>query len=333
MAGHSKWAQIKRTKAVVDAKRGAVFTRLGREVTVAARSGADPAGNFQLRTAIEKSCNVYFYTLGSMLGVDRMHKWSEKLGLAGKSLIDLPNEIESIVPSSEWKRKQTGERWYPGETISVAIGQGQLSVTPMSLAVMMSTVANGGSRVVPRLVKAIDSGQGWVPEPMPENPFTPFLLKPDTMAAVHDGLWRAVNGAGTAGRARIAGRDVAGKTGTAQVISNEGRDRAGASERDLRDHGWFVFFVPRDNPELAGVIFAEHNEHGYLAAPIARHIIETFYATKEGRPLPQLAPPAVPAPTTSVAPAVAAVASVDTPGRAVARDPVRSHPGGSGPGQ
>ena len=91
----------------------------------------------------------------------------------------------------------------------------------------------------------------------------------------------AVNGAGTATRASIAGRDVAGKTGTAQVISIQGRERARGSGKDLRDHGWFVFMVPRDNPELAGVIFAEHAEHGYLAAPIAKHIIETYYARRK----------------------------------------------------
>jgi penicillin-binding protein 2 len=90
---------------------------------------------------------------------------------------------------------------------------------------------------------------------------------------------------------------VAGKTGTAQVISNEGRARAKGTGRDLRDHGWFVFFAPRDNPEIAGVIFGEHNEHGYLGAPIARHVIETYFAKKEGRPLPVLQPKnAAPAP-------------------------------------
>jgi penicillin-binding protein 2 len=94
----------------------------------------------------------------------------------------------------------------------------------------------------------------------------------------------------------VPGRDVAGKTGTAQVISNEGRARARGSDRDLRDHGFFVFFAPKDNPELAGVIFGEHNEHGYLGGPIAKHVIETYYAKKEGRPLPVLAPKAAPAP-------------------------------------
>ncbi|MCC7243911.1 MAG: penicillin-binding protein 2 [Acidobacteria bacterium] len=270
-------------------------------------------GWMDMRQAIEKSCNTYFYTLGNMVGIDRLYEYSEKLGLAGKSGIDLPNEIESIVPSSEWKRQKTGERWYPGETISVAIGQGQLSVTPMSMAVMMASVANGGTRVVPRLVTAIDdgSGEGWQTVPPPANPFPPFLMKPDTVAAVHDGLWFAVNRAGTAGRARIAGRDVSGKTGTAQVISNKGKARAGASEKDLRDHGWFVFFAPKDNPEVAGVVFAEHSEHGYLAAPIARHILATYFAQKDGQPLPQLVvpAPAVPAP---VAPAPRGRAAANT---------------------
>jgi penicillin-binding protein 2 len=123
-----------------------------------------------------------------------------------------------------------------------------------------------------------------------------MLMKPSTVAALHDGLWMAVNGAGTARRARIAGRDVSGKTGTAQVISNQGKARATGSTRDLRDHGWFVFFAPRDNPEVAGVVFAEHSEHGYLAAPIARHIIETYFAQKDGLPLPEAKPPAPPAP-------------------------------------
>jgi penicillin-binding protein 2 len=259
-------------------------------------------GYVDLRHALEKSCNTYFYTVGNMLGVDKMYKWSEKLGLALKSGIDLPNEVESIVPSTEWKQKRYNERWYPGETISVAIGQGQLSVTPMSMAVMMATVANGGSRLVPRIVKAFDEGHGWQSVPSPRSPFQPFLMKPETIAAVHDGLWMAVNAAGTAGRGRVAGRDVSGKTGTAQVISNQGKERArGNTDRDLRDHGWFAFMVPKDNPELAGVVFTEHGEHGYFSAQVARHIIETYYAQKEGRPLPP--PPQPPPPPASPQPA------------------------------
>jgi penicillin-binding protein 2 len=258
-------------------------------------------GWVDLRHAIEKSCNVYFYTAGNLLGVDRIHEWAERLGLVGKTGIDLPNEVENIIPSTLWKQQRYGEKWYAGETISVAIGQGQVSVTPMSMAVMMASVASG-RRVAPRLIRATADGEGgWQPTEVTRPPEA-VTLKPATVSAIHDGLWMAVNEAGTAGRARLPGRDVAGKTGTAQVISIQGRERARGSGKDLRDHGWFVFMVPRDNPELAGVIFAEHAEHGYLAAPIAKHIIETYYARKEGRPLPELAP--LPAPAIPVAAAV-----------------------------
>jgi penicillin-binding protein 2 len=141
----------------------------------------------------------------------------------------------------------------------------------------------------------VDEGSGWR-QVTPPAVADRVAFRPSTLAALHDGLWMVVNAAGTGGRARIPGRDVAGKTGTAQVISNQGRAAARGSDRDLRDHGFFVFFAPKDNPELAGVIFGEHNEHGYLGAPIAKHVIETYYAKKEGRPLPTLAPkPAPPA--------------------------------------
>jgi penicillin-binding protein 2 len=132
-------------------------------------------------------------------------------------------------------------------------------------------------------------------------------FRPETLAALHEGLWMVVNANGTGGRARIAGRDVAGKTGTAQVISNQGRQAARGSGRDLRDHGWFVFFAPRDNPQIAGVIFGEHNEHGFLGAPIAKHVIETYFAKQEGRPLPSLAPVTPPNPALEIDPDTAIV--------------------------
>jgi penicillin-binding protein 2 len=257
-------------------------------------------GGVDMRHAIEKSCNVYFYTLGNMLGIDKLHKWATLLGLGEKSGIDLPNEIDGIMPSTAWKQARFGEKWYSGETISVAIGQGYVSVTPMQMAVMMSTVANGGTRVTPHLVRAEDAGSGWKPLPRPA-PKSRVTFKPETVAALHDGLWMVVNGAGTGGRARIQGRNVAGKTGTAQVISlSGGRAARGRTEMDLRDHGWFVFFAPHENPEIAGVVFAEHSEHGYLAAPIAKYVMETYFAKKEGRPLPTFTPPAPPAPKPAV---------------------------------
>jgi penicillin-binding protein 2 len=251
-------------------------------------------GSINLPHAIEQSCNVFFYTVGNMVGVDRIHKWATLLGLGEKTGIDLPNEVSGLVPSTEWKKARTGEKWYAGETISVSIGQGQVSITPVSLAVMMATVANGGTRYVPHLLKAIDegNGKGWKPVP-PPPPKSQVVLKKETVEAIHNGLFLVVNGAGTGGRARIVGKDVSGKTGTAQVISlTGGRQAMGRTDRDLRDHGWFVFFAPRDNPQIAGVIFAEHAEHGASAAPIAKHVMETFFAKKEGKPLPKLNMPA-----------------------------------------
>jgi penicillin-binding protein 2 len=249
-------------------------------------------GIVDMRHAIEKSCNVYFYTLGNMLGVDKIHKWASLLGLGERNNIDLPNEVRGLVPSTEWKRQVMKDKWYAGETISVAIGQGQVNVTPLSLAVMMMTLANGGTRYTPHVLKAMDEGKGWTPV-TPPAPLSNAPMKASTVQAVHDGLWLAVNGAGTAGRARIEGRDVSGKTGTAQVISLTGA-KVAQGKIDVRDHGWFVFFAPRDNPELAGVIFAESAEHGYYGASIAKHIIETYYAKKEGRPLPVLQKPVAP---------------------------------------
>ena len=262
-------------------------------------------GTVDLRHAIEESCNVYFYTVGNMVGIDKIHKWAVALGLAGKTGIDLPNEAESIVPSSEWKKARTGEKWYAGETISVSIGQGQVSVTPIALAVTYASVANGGIRLVPRLVRAIDDGSGWKVLPAADAAVGQ-PLKPETVAALHDGLSLVVNGAGgTGGRARLVGYEVAGKTGTAQVISLQGGKQAtGKTDMDLRDHGWFAFFAPKDHPEIAGVVFAEHGEHGANAAPLARHIIETYFASKEGRPLPVMTAPAPP-PVKAVAAGVA----------------------------
>ena len=244
-------------------------------------------GTVDMREALEKSCNTYFYSLGEKLQIDQIYKWATALGLGGFTGVDLPYEVRSLMPSTAWKHERRGEPWYPGETISVAIGQGPVSVTPISLAVMMATVANGGTRVTPHLLKALNEGDGFVPVARPVAR-SRVALDPVTLQTVTEGLWYVVNRAGTGRRGRVAGRDVMGKTGTAQVISLQGRLAAGDTSRDLRDHGWFVFAAPAGAPELAGVVFGEHNEHGYLSAPIARHILETYFAKQEGRPLPAL---------------------------------------------
>jgi penicillin-binding protein 2 len=242
-------------------------------------------GTMDLRHAIEQSCNVYFYTVGNLTGIDKIHKWATLLGLGEKSSIDLPNEVQGLVPSPEWKQQYRHEKWYAGETVSVSIGQGSVSVTPVSMAVYAATLANGGTRVTPHLLKAVDDGSGWKPVP-PPAPKSRSPIDPEKLQAIRDGLFMVVNGAGTGHNAQLKGYDVSGKTGTAQVISNQGKERAGKTDKDLRDNGWFVFFAPRDQPEIAGVVFLEHGVHGSNAALIARHLMETFFAKKEGRPLP-----------------------------------------------
>ncbi|MDE3154055.1 MAG: penicillin-binding protein 2 [Acidobacteriota bacterium] len=272
-------------------------------------------GTLDMAQALQQSCDVYFYTLGNMLGVDKIHKWATRLGLGEKTGIDLPNEVQGLVPSTQWKKEATGQKWYAGETISVAIGQGQVSVTPVSLAVMISTIANGGTRVTPHLLKAVDDGSGWKPVP-PPPPKGVVQLKPETIETLHEGLSMVVNQpGGTAywdwhkpgpNSADLAGFEVAGKTGTAQVISLAGaREAAGKTDKNLNDHGWFVFFAPVDHPQIAGVVFAEHSGHpGVAAIPIARFALETYQAEKEGKPLPVW--PAAPKP------AVAAAAATTT---------------------
>src|SRR4051812_8280792 len=191
-------------------------------------------GAIDMRRAITESCDVYFYTVANMLGVDKINKWATALGMGEMSGIDLPNEVQGLVPSTEWKRQKMHEKWYAGETISVGIGQGQVSVTPISMAVYAATMANGGTRVTPHILKAVDEGSGWKPVPPPPVQ-SKVDLDPEKLQAIRDGMWGVVNGGGTGNRARVPGFEVAGKTGTAQVISNAGRVAAARSGKDLRD--------------------------------------------------------------------------------------------------
>jgi penicillin-binding protein 2 len=253
-------------------------------------------GAMDVRHAMEKSCNVFFYNVADRMKIDTIYKYAQMLGLVGKTGIDLPFEKDSLVPSTEWKmrearrlrRPESEGKWYPGETISVGIGQGAVSVTPISLATMMASIANGGTRVVPHVAKAIDTGdgRGWqrLDKPAPKGL---FQLPSEVIAPVLDGLSLVVNGAGTASSARIAGFEVAGKTGTAQVIGEEAKAKIGKTTLDLRDNAWFVFFAPREKPEVAGVVLVDHGGHGGVSsAPIAKFVLETYLAKKQKRPLP-----------------------------------------------
>jgi penicillin-binding protein 2 len=244
-------------------------------------------GSVDLRRAIKESCDVYFYTVANMLDIDKINKWATTLGLGVLTGIDLPNEAKGLVPSRQWKQERFHEKWYAGETVSVAIGQGAVAVTPASLAVYVAALANGGIRVTPHLVKAVDDGGGWKPVPV-APPKAAVDLDPAKLDAIRDGMWQVVNEPhGTGITAAVAGHDVMGKTGSAQVVSLD--KHAAVSHlklRELRDHGWFVFAAPREKPTIAGVVFLEHGIHGGNAARLAHHILETYFAKLEGRPLP-----------------------------------------------
>jgi penicillin-binding protein 2 len=276
-------------------------------------SKADGSGHgvMDVSHAIQHSCNVFFYTVGSKMKIDTIHEYAEKLGLVGKTGIDLPGETDGFVASTAWSLAKRGQPWYPGETISVSIGQGAVNVTPIGLATMVSTMANGGTLITPHVLKGVDKGTGWQPIGAPP-PRSSLFIKPENLQAIRDGLWMVVNEAGGTGSgARIVGRDVSGKTGTAQVISNEGRAAArGRTDKNLEDNAWFVFFAPRDNPQIAGAIMVEHGGHGgTTATPIAHHVLETFFAKQDGKPLPVLPPKAPPQ-------KIGVPAATDTAGRA-----------------
>src|SRR5262249_53217320 len=151
-------------------------------------------GSVDLRRAIEQSCDVYFYTVGNMVGIDKINKWATALGLGVRSGIDLPNEVQGLAPSTQWKAPRTPRKWEARGTNSGSTGRGQVSVTPVSMAVYMATLANGGTRVTPHLLKAVDDGNGWKPVPKPA-PQSKADITPEKLQAIRDGLWGVVNGA------------------------------------------------------------------------------------------------------------------------------------------
>ncbi|MEM7052312.1 MAG: penicillin-binding protein 2 [Acidobacteriota bacterium] len=230
-------------------------------------------GWVNLREAIERSCNVYFYHLGQTLGIETIARYARAFGMGTATGVDLSGEKVGLVPDNAWSEKTRGTRWYAGETISVAIGQGPLLVTPLQTARLMAAVANGGALVRPHLVRG-----AFGEEPPPRLPGSMRWLDP-----IRDGLRAVVNApTGTAyWNARLADVEVAGKTGTVQVISRAKVD--GELSGNLRNHGWFASFAPADDPQLVIVVFAEHGESGSSgAAPIAKALYEEFFASRAG---------------------------------------------------
>lgn len=233
-------------------------------------------GPVNLHKAIVQSCDVYFYQVGQRLGVDRLAHYAELLGLGRASGIALAHEKKGLIPTSAWKLNRFKIPWQPGETLSIAIGQGYDLVTPIQMALLMAAVANGGTVYRPLLVKRLVSPQGSVIREFQPIITSRAALNPESLRLVRQGLSGVVNEpGGTGGASRLPGILVAGKTGTAQVITL-GKKAAGGSSRD---HAWFVAYAPLENPEIAVAVLVEHGGHGgEAAAPIARKLFEAHFS-------------------------------------------------------
>jgi penicillin-binding protein 2 len=226
-------------------------------------------GTMDLHHAIVHSCDVYFFNLGSRINIDTIAEYAQLAGFGKKTGIDLPSEAEGVIPSTKWKLRTQREKWYAGETISVAIGQGQVTVTPIQLATAVGGLALGGEWHRPHLVKEA------TPEPPRHGD-----LHAENIATIVSGMHGVVNEGGTGSTARINGIDVCGKTGSAQRISNDLAKSNRALAQELKDNGWFVGFAPCDHPEIVVATLYEASEHGYLAAPIVRDVIKAYFDKK-----------------------------------------------------
>ncbi|NLT22489.1 MAG: penicillin-binding protein 2 [Syntrophorhabdus sp.] len=230
-------------------------------------------GSVSVHRAIVESCDVFFYNVGLRLGVDRIHEFGTIVGLGRVTGIDLPNEQKGLLPSTEWKRKRYNQPWYEGETVSVAIGQGAVWLTPVQLAQLSSFVANDGKNFKPQIVNRIVSTEGKTVRTFEPVVNADVKFKPGVLKIVRDGMRGVVNEpGGTAGASRVQNVLMCGKTGTAQ---------AGSDKVRLGDHAWFIAYAPAEDASIAMAILVEHGLHGSsAAAPIAKGITETLFKVK-----------------------------------------------------
>ena len=235
-------------------------------------------GTLSLHNAIVNSCNVFFYNVGKELGIERIFRYATMMGLGRKTGIDLPTEDAGIIPSSEWKQRVFKAKWYEGETISVAIGQGYVGVTPIQAAWAMGGLTTGGRLkqphfVVPQQLKKL----GFEAREIIEEDYP---IQESTVEIVSKAMWGVVNEGGTGINAKIEGFEVGGKTGTAQVASKQ----ANLKGKEYRDNAWFVGFAPYRNPEIVVAVFTENGGWGAeAAAPVAHAVLETYYKKKTGQ--------------------------------------------------
>jgi penicillin-binding protein 2 len=234
-------------------------------------------GRVDVRRALSESCDVFFYRTGLRLGIDRLAWYAKAFGLGVRSGVTLDQEARGLIPSSAWKKKRFGVAWQEGETLSVSIGQGYVLATPLQMAMLTAAVGNGGIRYRPAVLSRVETMEGDVvfqtaPQEIGRLPISPRNLK-----IVQQGIWGAVNGErGTARRVHLNDIEIAGKTGTSQVV---GRKDSGDdyTPPHHRPHAWFVCYAPFDAPKIAIAVVVENGEHGSSAAgPIAREMVKTY---------------------------------------------------------
>jgi penicillin-binding protein 2 len=250
-------------------------------------------GSIELHAAIVRSCDVYFYKVGETLGIDRIARWANLLGLGETTGIGLDNEKAGVIPSSAWKQRRFHERWYPAETLSVAIGQGYVAITPLQLAQLAEVVANGGIRYKPQFVKAVEGLDGGVAKAYPPVIESRVDISPEILEIVRDAMADVVNSpGGTAHKAALPDITVCGKTGTAQVVGDKSGILADDKHLDsipykYRDHALFMAFAPKDHPQIAIAVIVEHGGHGgSAAAPVAHDVLERFFQLYPPKPEP-----------------------------------------------
>jgi penicillin-binding protein 2 len=228
-------------------------------------------GSLQLHNAIVQSCDSFFFVLGDKLGIDNLSHYGEMVGLGKVTGIDLPHEAAGLLPSKEWAIRVRRQKWYAGETPSVGVGQGALTVTPLQLARAIGGIAMGGAWHQPHLLMALGAT---------ERPFRADL-DPDNVKFVVDAMYGVVNEGGTGAAARLPNVEVCGKTGTAQLASMDYvKSNAGDTTKDMRDNAWFVGFAPRTDPEIVVVAMVEHGVHGANEAPVVRDILKAYFDKK-----------------------------------------------------
>ena len=237
-------------------------------------------GYINVKRAIIESSDTFFYQTGLKLGVDTLARYAESFGFGSRTGIELLNEKSGLVPSSAWKKKAFGERWYEGETISVSVGQGYMLATPLQLANAYAAIANGGTLYTPQLIERIESGGKTLRESAPRAKGR-LSVSDKNLALVKEGLLGVVtDDQGTARSLQYARLGIAGKTGTAQVKRMVAREKnVSKIEYRWRDHAWFAGYAPYDNPQIAVAVIVEHGGFGSAtAAPIAREIFKAYLA-------------------------------------------------------